>query len=287
MAPEGNSRFATWEDAVCWLRNQPDRRDLVQAAYYDDPLLAAAHRYESSGEWTEIARMIPPGSTRALDVGAGRGIASFALARAGCRVDALEPDPSDIVGAGAITALAAETNLPITVTREFSESLPYRDCCFDVVFARAVLHHTSDLKAACREFFRVLRPGGRLIAVREHVITTRADLPAFLDSHPLHHLYGGENAFMLQEYRGAIAAAGFTLHASLGPLCSAINYSPRTAREVRDEVARRVSGGLTGVQSAISAALGLPGIWPVFARVLSWADRRPGRLYSFVADRPA
>ena len=40
---------------------------------------------------------------------------------------------------------------------------------FDVVFARAVLHHTRDLELACREMFRVLRPGGIFVAAREHV----------------------------------------------------------------------------------------------------------------------
>ncbi len=34
----------------------------------------------------------------------------------------------------------------------------------------------------CREFFRVLKPGGRLIAVREHVISSKNDLPVFLTS---------------------------------------------------------------------------------------------------------
>ena len=73
---------------------------------------------------------------------------------------ALEPDPSALVGAGAIRALAAEARLPIDVVEEFSERLPFANDTFDVVFARAVLHHTRDLDSACREMFRVLRPGG-------------------------------------------------------------------------------------------------------------------------------
>ena len=57
--------------------------------------------------------------------------------------------------------------------------------------------------------FRVLRPDGIFIAAREHVISREADLGRFLDQHPLHHLYGGENAFLLERYIGALHNAGF------------------------------------------------------------------------------
>lgn len=287
MSATATRRFGTWEQAVCWLRDQPDRQELVRAAYYDDPLLDAAKRYMRSSEWHAIARLVPASASRVLDVGAGRGIASFAFASLGARVDALEPDASAIVGAEAIESLARQAQLPITVTKEFSEALPYPDNAFDVVFARAVLHHTSNLQAACREFFRVLRPGGRLIAVREHVISRPSDLPAFLASHPLHSLYGGENAFQLREYTAAIRGAGFRLSSTFGPLASEINYSPRTRTDAQADVARKLSGGIGAVAPIVRALLAVPPIWWLAARSWSWMDGRPGRLYSFVADRPA
>lgn len=277
--------FKTWEEAVLWLRAQPDRQALVQDGYYDDPLPAAAERYRRSGEWQAIRALLPAARGAALDVGAGRGIASYALAREGFRVTALEPDPSSLVGARAIESLAREADLPIEVTQEFSERLPYPDASFDVVFARAVLHHTRDLAAACREFRRVLKPGGRLIAVREHVISRHEDLPAFLAIHPLHALYGGENAFLLHEYRGALQAAGLRIRAQLAPLDSPINLAPYTPATFCRELANRALRPLPALARGIAALLALPPVWAVLRRVLRRVDHRPGRLYSFVAER--
>lgn len=280
-------RFGTWEQAVEWIRAQPEHHKLVIDAYYDDPLPATAARYWQSEEWAAVRDLLPATRGRALDVGAGRGIASFALAKEGFTVTALEPDGSALVGAQAIRALAAASSLPIEVTQEFSERLPFDDGQFDVVFARAVLHHTRDLAAACREFLRVLKPGGLLIAVREHVISRSDDLPKFLDLHPLHKLYGGENAFRLDEYEGAIRAAGFDLMKVIAPLRSPINFAPYTLGALQSEVAQRVGGRLgPWVPRVVRAALRLPGAWAVARALLEQVDHRPGRLYSFVARRP-
>ena len=279
-------RFSSWENAVRWLREQPNQRDLVIAAYYDDPLPTAAERYRQSEEWKAIRPLLPATRGRALDVGAGRGIASYALAHEGYRVTALEPDASALVGADAIRSLATHSRLPIEVTQDFSERLPFPDHSFDLVFARAVLHHTRDLSAACAEFFRVLKPGGRLLAVREHVISRAEDLGAFLQIHPLHHLYGGENAFQLAQYEGAIRAAGFQIEQSLGPLESAVNFAPHTLKTLQREVAAKVSRRLPVVDAMLVAAIGIPAIWSLVQPLLASVDHRPGRLYSFVASRP-
>ena len=286
MVTSMSREFSSWEQTVQWLREQPEQQELVLAAYYDDPLSAAADRYWSSQEWQAIRLLLPPAPGLALDVGAGRGIASYALAKEGFAVTALEPDASALVGAQAIRSLAAASGLPIEVTQEFSERLPFADAQFDVVFARAVLHHTSDLAAACGEFYRVLKPGGSLLAVREHVISRPEDLPAFLDLHPLHKLYGGENAFLLQQYVAAIRAAGFRLQRVLTPFESAINFSPHTETSLRAELATRMTRRFPGARRLVAGFLDLPPLWAVARRVLGRVDHRPGRLYSFIAQRP-
>ena len=278
----------TWESAVEWLRSQPDHQLLVEQCYFDDPLLEAARRYAASEEWTAIRRLLPCPVGRALDVGAGRGISSFALAQDGWEVVALEPDPSSVVGAGAIRELAAGASLEIAVVEEFGEKLPFADATFDLVLARQVLHHAANLAQFCREVARILRPGGKLVATREHVISKRDDLPAFLASHPLHALYGGENAFLLSEYVDAFLDAGLRVSQVFGPYDSVINYFPMSYDNWRLEcigpLRRRAGSRLTTVLTSRRHPVGRE----LLRLLAAHASRRcdtPGRLYSFVAEK--
>jgi len=278
--------FESWENAVLWLRNQPARSQLVLDAFYDDPLIAAAERYRRSDEWQAICEFLRGRTGQALDVGAGRGIASYALAQEGFQVTALEPDPSAIVGAGAIRALAVEAALPIRVVEEVSERLPFADGAFDVVFARAVLHHMSDLNRACCEMHRVLVPGGILVAAREHVISREADLSRFLDRHPLHHLYGGEHAFLLDRYIDALKAAGFASLEVLPPLQSPINLFPYTIESLRDAIIEKVSQRIPA-KPLLRLALCSDRVFQSLLSLAGHFDNRPGRLYSFVGRKAA
>lgn len=270
-----------WEDAVAWLRAQPDRQEFVRACYYDLPVSVAVARYESSEEWQEALKLLPPMAGRSLDIGAGNGIVSFALAKAGWDVTALEPDPSDVVGAGAIRKLSENSVLSIRVIQEFGEKMPFGDDEFNLVYARQVMHHANDLEQFCKEIARVLATGGTFIGSREHVISTSRQLPEFLDSHPLHKLYGGENAFTLQQYTGAMRRAGLKVVRVLKPFDSPINYSPQTKDTIAIELQKRLKKLPLGFIPASMLKIDL--VRNLCMRVLSQIDRRPGRVFSFVA----
>jgi SAM-dependent methyltransferase len=267
----------SWEQAVMWLKEQPGQASLVRACYFDDPLVDAACRFTMNEEWQAVKAFLPSISGLALDLGAGRGISSYALAHEGWEVVALEPDPSGLVGAGAIQSLALESRLPISVCEAFGEALPFRDSVFDVVYSREVIHHARSVNAFCLEVARVLKPGGRFIATREHVISKPGDLQTFLDNHPLHKYYGGENAFLLSDYIHAISGGGLKIRNVLSPLDSPINENPIEVTELQNRselLFRKVRHHLiTKLPSMVSTRI-------------SRAMNKPGRLYSFVAYKP-
>jgi SAM-dependent methyltransferase len=162
--------------------------------------------------------------------------------------------------------------------------LPFADASFDVVFARAVLHHTTNLEGACREIYRVLKPGGIAVAAREHVISRDSDLQKFLDQHPLHRLYGGENAFRLDRYVGALRTAGFEPLEILPPLTSPINLFPYTFESLRSAVVSRLSARLP--VPGWRALLSHDRMFRFMLLIAEQFDNRPGRLYSFVGYKP-
>ncbi len=278
----------SWEETVAWLQSQPAGIAFAKEHYLDKPLSMAAARFAVSEEWKTVREYLPTPQGLALDIGAGRGISSYALARDGWRVTAVEPDPSPLVGANAIRALAKQSNRFIQVIEEYGEQLPFANNTFDLVYCRQVLHHAANLSQLCREAARVLKPGGCFIATREHVINTQEDLAIFLENHPLHRYYGKEYAYTLSEYVTAISTVDLQIIKILGPLESVINYYPMARHQWQQKccqpLTRRLGNRATHYLTDERHPLGR---WLLhqLAHHVSKRMRTPGRLYTFIAKK--
>jgi SAM-dependent methyltransferase len=278
----------TSEDVVQLFRSQPERRETVHQAYWDEDVLAAGERFWSGEEFAAVLRLLaqwlPGRSLRILDLGAGVGFASYAFAREGHQVIAVEPDPSPVVGRGAFEELAARSGLPMRCVPGVGENLPPEAAGVDLVYTRQVLHHASDLHRMMGEAFRMLRPGGFVLATREHVVSREDDLPRFLDRHETHRYLQNEHAYLLQEYLDAFRAAGFRVRRVLGPADSSINRYPQSDLEFRRACARSLARLLPG--AAAERLCESAPLLRLYARWVSWREDTPGRLYSFLLQRP-
>ena len=94
------------------------------------------------------------GRLRVLDIGCGTG----------AMLDDLKPF-GDAVGADfspEALQFCVTRGIASPLTRADVRRLPFADASFDVVTAMDIIEHIDDDKAASREIFRVLKPGGRL-----------------------------------------------------------------------------------------------------------------------------
>ena len=108
-----------------------------------------------------------------LDVAAGTGTSSAALARSGARVIAADFSPG-MIGVGERRHAG---NPNIEFVQADATGLPFDDDSFDAVTISFGLRNIVDPDAALREFFRVTKPGGRLVVCEF--------------SHPPHPLFAG------------------------------------------------------------------------------------------------
>ncbi len=272
----------TIDQAIITLRSSPEHHQSVFDSYLNEDLAGAAKRFSESAEFREVLNLLGGVQGKAvLDLGAGTGIASFAFLGAGAaEVLAIEPDASDLVGRGAIERLCEGR---CRVIDSFGESLPLPDGCVDIAYCRQVLHHTQGLNKVMSECFRILKPGGHLLACREHVVDDDEGLKVFLAAHMVHQLAGGENAYRLHEYESAIRAAGFARLRSLSEYRSVISAFPRFRSQ--DEVGQFS-------KQRLEAKLGMLGrfasYFPGARALVIWKASRhkiPGRMYTFHAIR--
>jgi SAM-dependent methyltransferase len=104
------------------------------------------------------------GSESLLDVGSGPGHFPGRLSAAGHRGRVVGADLS-----GGMVA-AARGNYPsVEFFQAGADALPFPDASFDVLTARHMLYHVPSVPAALGEFRRVLKPGGRFLALTNAV----------------------------------------------------------------------------------------------------------------------
>lgn len=119
-------------------------------------------RYRPRYPRSLISDLVRGGHLRALDVGAGTGIASAQLMEAGAEVLAVEPDSR-------MARVAADNGIPIEEAK-FEDWRP-ADRSFDlVVFAQSF--HWVQPEHALEKVASILRPGGRLVLLSNRITPT-------------------------------------------------------------------------------------------------------------------
>lgn len=98
----------------------------------------------------------PRRGQRILDVAAGTGTSSAALARTGARVVALDFSPG-------MLAEGRRRHPELEFVEGDAERLPFGDDEFDAVTISFGLRNVEHPKVALAEMYRVLKPGGRLV----------------------------------------------------------------------------------------------------------------------------
>jgi ubiquinone/menaquinone biosynthesis C-methylase UbiE len=99
---------------------------------------------------------------KALDVGAGTGFLSFILDDMGIDVTGLDLSRGMITRAREVSR---RDRTDLEQCQGDAESLPFRSSSFDMVASRHLLWTLPDPGIALAEWMRVLRPGGRILAI--------------------------------------------------------------------------------------------------------------------------
>jgi ubiquinone/menaquinone biosynthesis C-methylase UbiE len=101
-------------------------------------------------------------SDTVADIGCGPGTAARRAARRGASVIGIDPAPVMLRLARLLTRRSAGT---VRYAEGSAEALPLPDSSVSVAWSIACVHHWADLDAGLREARRVLKPGGRLVAI--------------------------------------------------------------------------------------------------------------------------
>ena len=143
-----------------------------------------------------------------LDVASGRGVSAIALAEQfGCQVTGVDYGDAN-VNLARVAALRSPLADRISFMTGDAEQLPSEDDSFDALICECSFCTFPDKPGAAAEFFRVLRPGGR-IGLSD--LTRTGALPSDLDN-VLGQIFCVADARPVDQYQEYLRHAGFSAH---------------------------------------------------------------------------
>lgn len=137
-----------------------------------------------------------------LEIGADTGWSCHQLVKSGHRVLGI-----DINHHLQLRDLWLKNKVYFEMAQVDMNDMPFKDGAFDVVFASASVHHSPEIKKTAKEFFRVLKPGGKFIFLREPMSGDRFKKKEFAKEQ--NEMGISENLYSKKEWIEAFQNAGF------------------------------------------------------------------------------
>ncbi len=254
-----------------WDRERVLELPYVKLGYWYDQATAMEQLLAGHVPGLELAQ-----GMRILDVGANTCWASAIFAQRGLDVIALDISPCEMQGLRTSDWWFEERDVYFerVLSVMFEPALASRS--FDVIWCSEVLHHNhgANLRRTFRELYRLLKPGGRLIAVNEPLRALRS--PKLRPGADVAEFEGHEHAYLRASYVRAARAAGFDV-ALFGPS----RFGPLTEETMG--LSRRMST-FEGLQVAL--AHGIRRHRRLSAAYLAWKNYVEGISLHMLATRP-
>jgi SAM-dependent methyltransferase len=229
----------------------------------------------TAAEWLGFAdRTLIRAASRVLEVGSGSGgPAVYLAATRGCHVTGVDINEHGIGNAARLAAAKGVADRVTFQAVDASRRLPFPDASFDVVLSNDAMCHIPDRRAVLADWYRVLRPGGRMLFTDAMIVTgvvSHEELAVRSSIGTYHFLPPGENERLIRQ-------AGFELLASEDVTAGAEAIAARwhAARErYRDELLiREGESNFGGLQRFLACVHNLS------------SERRLSR-YAYLGERP-